>query len=51
MALPFVIFCRCVSEFLNADDEAEPVEEEDNDMRTAEEDRFIDNSGWSSRTR
>lgn len=33
------------------DDEAEPVEEEDNNTQTAEEDQFIDNSGWSSRTR
>ncbi|XXG89412.1 hypothetical protein AAC387_Pa12g1414 [Persea americana] len=40
------------TEFLNVDDdEAEPVEEEDNNTQTAEEDQFIDNSGWSSRTR
>ncbi|XP_058094331.1 sister chromatid cohesion 1 protein 4 [Magnolia sinica] len=39
--------------FLNVDDydEVDPAEEEDDGMPSAEEDRFIENSGWSSRTR
>ncbi|XP_077225640.1 sister chromatid cohesion 1 protein 4-like [Tasmannia lanceolata] len=39
------------TEFLNVDDEAEPLEEEDNNMSSAVEGRFLENSGWSSRTR
>ncbi|XP_068646879.1 sister chromatid cohesion 1 protein 4-like [Aristolochia californica] len=39
------------TEFLNVDDEAEPVEEEDNNISNNEVDRFFENSGWSSRTR
>ncbi|KAF8391764.1 hypothetical protein HHK36_021998 [Tetracentron sinense] len=38
------------TEFLNADDD-DVVEEEDNGMPSAEEAHFIENSGWSSRTR
>ncbi|XP_077229812.1 sister chromatid cohesion 1 protein 4-like [Tasmannia lanceolata] len=39
------------TDFLNVDDEAEPLEEEDNNISSAKEDRFFENSGWSSRTR
>ncbi|XP_068666108.1 sister chromatid cohesion 1 protein 4-like isoform X2 [Aristolochia californica] len=35
----------------DTDDEAEPVEEEDNSISNNEVDRFFENSGWSSRTR
>lgn len=38
------------TEFLNVDDD-EVAEEDDNYMPSAEETRFLENSGWSSRTR
>ncbi|KAK1287286.1 Sister chromatid cohesion 1 protein 3 [Acorus calamus] len=39
------------TEFLNMDDETELNEEADNDIPDTEENQFLDNSGWSSRTR
>ncbi|KAL5990793.1 hypothetical protein ACLOJK_011697 [Asimina triloba] len=35
----------------DTDDDEEPVDEENDNMPSAEEGRFVENSGWSSRTR
>lgn len=48
-AFAFVCFLLS-SEFLNYDED-EVAEADDDDAPNAEETRFIDNSGWSSRTR
>ena len=42
--------CRCCSEFLNFDED-EVAEVTDDYTPNAEEIRFIENSGWSTRTR
>lgn len=51
MVLTSLICCAlCLSEFLNADDEADYNEEAD-DALNPEEAQSLENSGWSSRTR